>query len=208
MKYKLVMFDFDGTLADSFPWFAQVVNTIADTHRFKRIEAHEVDMLRGYSARQVIRHLKVPWWKLPRIGRDMRRMTAENIDQVTLFDGVDDMLRQISEAGVTIALVTSNSYNNARRVLGPANAARITYYECGAAMFGKHARFRRVLKQSGVAPHEALSIGDELRDLEAARKARIPFGAVGWGFTQVEALKAQQPAELFTRVDEIVERVV
>jgi phosphoglycolate phosphatase len=208
VKYKLVMFDFDGTLADSFPWFAQVVNDMADTYAFKRIEAHEVETLRGLNARQIIKHVGVPWWKLPRIGRHMQRLTAENIDRIALFAGVDRMLEQLSAAGVTLALVTSNSYNNARRVLGPENAARISYYECGASMFGKHGRFRRVLRQSRTLPHDALCIGDELRDLEAARKAGIPFGAVGWGFTQIAALQAQRPAELFMRVEEIVDRVL
>lgn len=208
MKYRLVMFDFDGTLADSFPWFAGVFNTIADTYKFKRIEAREIDTLRGYSARQMVQHFGVPWWKLPLIGRHVRALASANIDQIRLFEGVDRVLQHLSQAGVLIALVTSNSHENARRVLGPNNAALISYYECGAAMFGKRARFQRVLKQSGVLRHEALCIGDELRDLEAATKAQIPFGAVAWGFTHIETLKAHAPAEVFMRIDEIVERIV
>ncbi len=204
MKYKLVIFDFDGTLADSLPWFISVANTIADTYKFKRIEASEIETLRGYSARQVVQHLGVPWWQLPLIGRRMRTLTADNIDRIALFEGVDKMLQQLAEAGVTMALVTSNSYENARRVLGPENSARIAYYECGVSIFGKLAPFRRVLKRSGILPHEALCIGDELRDLEAARKAGIPFGAVAWGFTQIKALEAHGPTEIFTRMDEIV----
>ncbi len=198
------MFDFDGTLADSFPWFVSVVNTVADRYKFRRIEASEIEILRGYSARQIVQHLSVPWWKLPLIGRYMRRLTAENIGQVNLFEGVDAMLQRLSEAGVTIALVTSNSCENARRVLGLNNAGRITYYECDVSMFGKQGSFRRILKQSGVLPHQALCIGDELRDMEAARQAGIPFGAVTWGFTQIEALRAHSPAEVFTRMDDIV----
>ena len=58
MAYKLVIFDLDGTLADTFPWFLSVLNGVADRYRFKRIEKHEVERLRGYSARQIIRHLE------------------------------------------------------------------------------------------------------------------------------------------------------
>lgn len=207
MKYKLVIFDFDGTLADSFPWFIQVGNSVADVYRFKRVEAHELDTLRGYSARQIVKHLGVAWWKLPLIGRHVRRMAADNIGKISLFDGVDRMFERLSQAGVMLALVTSNSEANARRLLGPENAARISYYECDVSMFGKARRFQRVLKRSGIHAHQALCVGDELRDLEAAAKAGIPFGAVAWGFTQVAAMQARNPAELFMRVDEIAERV-
>ncbi len=66
---------------------------------------------------------------------------------------------------------------------------------------------RRVLQQSGVRPGEAIVIGDELRDFEAAKAERLPFGAVAWGYTHVEALEAQAPAEVFADVDEVVEKV-
>ncbi len=204
MKYKLVIFDFDGTLANSLPWFMGVTNTFADKYRFKRIEEHEVDTLRGYSARQIVQHLGVPMWKVPVIARHMRRVSAEQIDQVSLFPGVDRMLQQLAEAGISLAIVTSNSYDNVRHVLGPNNAALIRYFEGGVSLFGKRARFRNVLKQSGVQPHEAMSIGDEIRDIEASHKEQIPFGAVSWGFTHVEALKALGPTAVFATVEDIV----
>ena len=95
VKYKLVIFDFDGTLADSFPWFIQVGNSVADVYHFKRVEAHELETLRGYSARQIVKHLGVSWWKLPLIGRHLRKMAADNIGKISLFDGVDRMLEVV-----------------------------------------------------------------------------------------------------------------
>ena len=208
MKYKLVIFDFDGTLADSFPWFAQVANSIADTYKFRRIEESDIETLRGYSARQIIQHLGVPMWKLPLIARHMRALTAKEIGKIGLFAGVERMLQRLSDEGVILAMVTSNSCANVRAVLGPANAALITHYECDASMFGKRPRFRRVLKQTGLRPSEALCVGDEVRDAEAANRDRIPFGAVAWGFTNIATLQAHAPTEVFERVDEIVEKVV
>src|SRR4051812_41545066 len=107
MKYKLIIFDFDGTLADTFPWFLQVANTVADRYRFKRIEAHEVETLRGYDGRRMIEHLGIPWWKLPLIANHMRRLPASAGDHVVLFEGTDRLLRQLSQRGVKLAIVTS-----------------------------------------------------------------------------------------------------
>jgi phosphoglycolate phosphatase len=208
VKYKLVIFDFDGTIANSLPWFLHLANTIADTFKFRRIEESEIETLRGLSPQQVIRHLGVPMWKLPLIAHHVRALTAKNIDQIMLFEGADRLLRQLSDAGVTLAIVTSNSSANVRHVLGADHAALITYYECGTSIFGKGPRFRRILRQSGVRPSEALCIGDELRDLDAARKERIPFGAVAWGFTNVEGLKGYAPAEVFAEVGEIADAIL
>ena len=207
VKYRLAIFDFDGTLADSFPWFVRVVNGVADRYRFKRIEEADVDMLRGFSARQMMKHLAVPAWKLPLIMRAMRTMKAADVEQIRLFAGVDEMLRGLADRGVELALVTSNSRDNAVRILGPGNAALFRYYECGMSMFGKRAGFRRVLCRSGVLREQAICIGDEIRDVEAAHAEGIAFGAVSWGFTHLASLRAHSPAEVFATVDEIAARV-
>ena len=207
MKYQLVIFDFDGTLADSFPWFVRAANTLAAHYHFTPIAPDEVELLRRAGPRQVVRHLGMRWWQMPLIARRLRSLTAANLDQIALFDGVDQMLARLTCAGVTLALVTSNTAANARYVLGMANAARMTDYECRVGLFGKAARFRRLVHRHGLRPQDALCVGDELRDLEAARQAQIPFGAVGWGFTPLPVLQAHAPAEVFVRMEEIAERL-
>jgi phosphoglycolate phosphatase len=206
--YRLAIFDFDGTLADSFPWFLQRFNDLADRHRFKRIEAHEVEALRGNSARQMMAHLRLPAWRLPLVARDMRAWMAKDIHTLRLFPGVAEMLHALADAGVELAVVTSNSYENVRRVLGPETAGLMAHVECGASMFGKRARFRRVLRRSGIPAALAISIGDEIRDAEAARAAGIDFGAVAWGYTSPPSLRAQSPALFFDTVEDIVQALV
>jgi phosphoglycolate phosphatase len=204
MKYELVIFAFDGTLADTFPWFLQVVNTLADAHKFKRVEAHEVETLRGYDARMVIRLLGIPWWKMPLVANHLRKLAAASGDHIALFEGTDRLLHRLSQHGITLAIVTSNSDATVRRALGPETARLIQYYACGVSTFGKPSRFRKIVKASGVSRCKTLVVGDELRDLEAAARAGIPFGAVGWGFTHIEALKAHAPAEVFVHMDDLL----
>lgn len=208
MGYRLVMFDFDGTLADSFPWFVRVINGVADRYRFKRIEEDEFDTLRGYSGREMVRHLGVASWKLPFIAGHMRRLKTRDADSVPLFPGTGALLRRLDEAGVTVAIVSSNAEANVRRILGPENTARVHFFECGASIFGKRSSFRRVLRRSGVAPAEALCVGDEIRDLEAAREAGLPFGAVTWGYTTAAALRGRSPEYVFASMEEIAETVI
>src|SRR4051794_39211474 len=92
---RLAIFDLDGTLMDSFPWFLRVVNTVARRHRFRPIQSDDIEMLRGKETRQILELLEVAWWKLPFIARDMRRMKSQAMAEIPLFDGVDDMLAEL-----------------------------------------------------------------------------------------------------------------
>lgn len=207
MKYRLAIFDFDGTLADSFPRFLQVVNEAAEVYRFRRIDEADREALRGYDARRIIRHLHLPVWKVPLVARWMRRRMAGDISAIRLFPGVTEMLRRLDEDGVVIAIVSSNAEANVRHVLGAENAGRIRHFGCGASLFGKRPLLRRVLRACAVAPAQAIAIGDEVRDLDAARAERIPFGAVAWGFTRMDALAARGPEESFHAIEEIAGRL-
>lgn len=76
-RFRLIVFDFDGTLVDSAPWFLGILNDLADRHRFRKIDDDEVEMLRGRSSREILAHLGIPAWRLPLIARDVRQRSAE-----------------------------------------------------------------------------------------------------------------------------------
>jgi phosphoglycolate phosphatase len=207
LKYRLVIFDFDGTLADSFPWFQRVLNDVADKYRFRRVAPDQVEALRRMPAREILKHLGVPDWKVPLIANHMRRLKAEPAGGIALFAGVDAMLRELKAAGLMLAIVSSDAEDNVRRTLGAANAGRIDAFACGASLFGKAAKFRRVLKRTGVAPEAAIAVGDEMRDADAASDAGIAFGAVAWGYASIEALATRHPGEIFTSVEDMAARL-
>jgi phosphoglycolate phosphatase len=208
MKYSHIIFDLDGTLADSFPWFLRNVNDVTDLFGLRRITGDGVEPLRRADLRETLSRLEVPRWKLPRIARHMRRLKTAHIDQITLFPGAGAMLRALKDGGLNLALVTSDTHANALRQLGEENAALFSDYACSSSLFGKVAKFRRVVRRAGVAPERVLAIGDEVRDIEAARAAGIAFAAVTWGYAAPEKLRALGPDLMFERMEEIAERLV
>jgi phosphoglycolate phosphatase len=203
MRHKLIIFDFDGTLANTFPSFVHVFDEAADKYGFKRLDRAQHHALRGADARQIMAHHAIPLWKVPAIARFMRAGLAAEIGSIKLFDGIAQALRSLSAQGVVLTIVSSNSLANVRAVLGPELAALFSHLECGASLFGKLAKIRKVLAATGVAPQEAILIGDEIRDARAAADAGVDFGAVAWGFNHVEALAAQHPQRIFRHVDEL-----
>lgn len=207
MKYKLVIFDFDGTLADSFPFFLGVQNELADKYKFKKLSMEELEALNG-DPRKMMRHVGMPLWKVPFVMNDARKLMAERIDQIPMFDGVEKMLQGLSKSGITLSLITSNSHNNVYKVLNPDNMALFLDPQFDTSLFGKGPRLKRLLRRTKIDPSQAIYIGDEIRDMKSASAQNIPFGAVSWGYTRIANLKEYSPAEVFNSVDEIVERIV
>jgi phosphoglycolate phosphatase len=201
--YRLVIFDLDGTLADSLPWLRGALGELADRFGFRRPDAGVLQALRRSTPREAMALLGVPRWKIPFIAARARRLMAREVEAIRPFAGVEEVLGALQAAGLTLALVTSNSRRNAERVLGPA-AARISHWACGAALLGKAALFRRVLARSGIPAGEAIAVGDELRDGQAARAAGVAFGAVAWGYHELAALREERPAEVFERVEDLL----
>jgi phosphoglycolate phosphatase len=207
MPYSLVIFDLDGTLVDSFPWFLRSINGVADRFGFRRVADEDVEPLRHASTREILAHLEVPLWKLPMIGRHMRRLKAEQAAGIVLFNGTEAMLRALADAGLRLALVSSDSEANARAKLG-ASAALFSDFDCSASIFGKAAKFRRVIARAGVGPAQTIAIGDETRDIEAARAAGIACAAVTWGYAAAQALRAREPDHVFVHIDDIARALI
>ena len=206
MRYKLAIFDFDGTLADSFPWVIGMMNDVADRFSFRRVRPDELEELRHCDAREIMRRLGVKRWKLPMIARYVRTRMAAEVDQIPLFPGASAMLADLAAAGVKMAVVSANGEDTIRTVLGP-DAALMDGFAAGVSLFGKRRKLVKMAKLTGVDRSEAIVIGDELRDLDAARAAGMAFGAVSWGATRAPAHAARGADFIFERMDQISDAV-
>lgn len=207
-RWQLVVFDFDGTLADSFPWFTEVLNEVARRWRFRAVAQDEHGVLRQLDAHDVLRHLGVPRWKVPLIAADLRRRMGRDIDRIPLFDGVGALVEQLAHNGLSPAIVSSNAAVNVERVLGPHLCQIVAHRECGAALFGKAARLQRLLRRKGLTPAQAIYIGDELRDIDAARRVGVTAAVVGWGYNDIDALRRRGPDLLFSRLADVSEMLL
>jgi phosphoglycolate phosphatase len=207
VRYKLVIFDFDGTLANSIEWVRGVINDVARRYRFRTLDAREFEEVRGKDTRAALAYLGISIWKVPFIARHMRSLMAGGRDGIELFPGVHELLEQLSQSGVMMAIVSSNSEENVRRILGAENAARIAFYACSVGLFGKRSQFKSIVRRSGIAAQSAIAIGDEVRDLEAAAGAGIDAGAVGWGYATPDRLRAHRPTALFQSIAEMLDRL-
>jgi phosphoglycolate phosphatase len=202
---KLVIFDFDGTLADTLPFTLSIMDELSEKFGTHRLDRNEIPLLRSYSPAKIIKMYNIPLWKLPLMTRESQRLLCNNIESISLFEGIDRVIREIAGRGIKLAVVSSNALHNITTVLGEELCRLFSIYECQSGLLGKAPRLRKALRLAGVKPGEALSIGDEIRDIEAARKAGIPCAAVTWGFADSDALSGYQPNHLVKDVSQLLE---
>jgi phosphoglycolate phosphatase len=195
-NFSLAIFDFDGTLADSLPWFFASLDETADHFGLDRIDMSRMDALRELSSRDALKLIGVPMLKLPAISIYIRDRFAEHMADIRLFAGAADMLAALHSAGVKLAMVSSNAEANVRHVLGEA-AGIIDHYACGSSLWGKAEKFRSVLRTLKQSPARTIGVGDEIRDIEAARKAGLSAGAITFGYNSRNALQTHSPDFLF-----------
>ena len=201
-NFSLAIFDFDGTLADSFPWFIASLDQTTEHFGLTRVNPDEIESLRLLSSRAALQHLGVPMLKLPAISIYMRNLFAEGIADIPLFPGAADMLAALHGAGVRLALVSSNAEANVRRVLGPA-ADLVDHYACGSSLWGKAQKFGAVLRTLRQSPARTIAVGDEIRDIDAARQAGLAAGAITFGYNARAALESHAPDFLFDDYSEL-----
>jgi phosphoglycolate phosphatase len=146
MTVEFVIFDFDGTLADSLPWLLAVFDQMAECYGFKKLDRSEIDAVRHCNTHQVMSHYGIAAWKLPFILWHLRLLMRQDSHSIKPVPGIEAALRSLAGRGIVLGILSSNTRENIRRVLGRETAALFRYWECGSSLFGKTARLRKLLR--------------------------------------------------------------
>lgn len=196
---KLMIFDFDGTLADSFGFFLSVQRTLAERHGFRAVQADEVDAARRLSTRALLKASGLRSWRVPLVAADFIGLMRA-APPVALFPGIAEVLKTLHAGGTRLAVVSSNSVENVQRALGPELSARFARIDGGAHLLGKQRALRGVLRGTGHAASHAVYVGDQVADWDAARAVGLPFAAVAWGYAHPEVFAGLTGAQLIEHV--------
>ncbi|AHK05321.1 HAD family hydrolase (plasmid) [Agrobacterium radiobacter] len=200
--YKLIIFDFDGTLADSGAWILSALREMSERHRFVTPSDTQIEYLRGLSICQVLRWLRVPVWRIPLIVKDLRKLAREATFDI--FPRTEKVLLHLEDQGVELAILSSNSTENIRRVLGPLDSY-FTYIEGSSPLFGKGKRINKILRRCKKSRNEVLLVGDEVRDIEAAKSQNIASAGVTWGYAKREALAYSNPTHILEDIEDLID---
>lgn len=189
----IVIFDFDGTLADSLHLFIDAINKFSDRFHYKKIRPEEVEMLRGKRPRQILGHLHISLFKLPFVLRRIRREINRGVAQAKPSVDIKGTLTALKSSGCELGILTSNTEQNVKKFLIGNDLDVFDFLYSGNSVFGKGRILRAIIRKNRLSKGRIFYIGDEIRDIDAAKKTGVKMIAVSWGFNTIEALKREGP---------------
>ncbi len=206
-----VVFDFDGTLADSKSAIVSAYNQVAEKHRFKPLREEDIPVLSRLSIPERCHRMGIPMYKLPALLLEVTRGFRNIVDSVVAFDGMGTVLETLHRHGFTLGIISSNSAENIQRFLARNGMEPLVQrVHCSRNIFGKDKVLSRYLKRYGLTPAQVLYVGDEERDVVACRKVKLRVLSVSWGLESLDVLTragpdfiAHRPAEILQRVAEL-----
>jgi phosphoglycolate phosphatase len=198
-----LLFDFDGTLGDTFQIGFEILNLLAPEFGFRPLPAEELEFARDLSTRGLMKHLGIPRMKLHKISRRGTEEITKRIHTVSTFPGVPGMVRRLHADGFRLGVLTSNSESNVREFLKAQQLEIFDFVESSSKLLGKGAVLRRLMKERGLDRREIFFVGDELRDIEAAQETGVHIAAVTWGYNSRKALESAGPDYLFDTPEEV-----
>ncbi|MBN2528575.1 MAG: HAD hydrolase-like protein [Deltaproteobacteria bacterium] len=203
-----VIFDFDGTLVDSFGLSVRLSNALAPQYGYRTVRDSEVPRLKKLSVPEIFRHLEFPLYKLPMVLAKARREMGREIETVQLFEGMGHMLERLRSAGIHLGIVTSNSIGNVQSCLSKNGVLeKFDFVHAAKNLFGKHRALGKLMKKMDLSQNSVIYVGDESRDIEASRKVNIPVIAVTWGFQDRERLNKMSP-DFLADIPADIEKIV
>lgn len=201
--YTHIIFDFDGTIVDSYDTMVHIFNQMASELDIEPLSKDELAHLRDMTLKEVLKALGIPLYRLPTFFIKARKEYVNHIVTLQCIPGVEDILRELS-ANYHFSIITSNDEeivdmflkrHNIRELFNPVYSAK--------NIFGKHKVIQKLMKERQLDPQSTIYVGDEVRDIEASKKAGIDVISVAWGLNSHKILAKHNPTYLIDKPEEL-----
>ena len=205
---KVIIFDFDGTIAHSLELTVKFFNQVAEEFNLPKITDSLLKELRTLSAREIFKRSELSLWQLGKLVRIIQKDLKDNITSIKVVDGIPEVIARLKKMGFQVGVLTSNTSENVQLFLDHHQIGQIDFIYTGKSIFGKHKTLRKILARNELNANEVLYIGDEVRDIEAAKKVGTRSVAVTWGLNSTEKLETAEPSGLVNKVEELKSALV
>jgi len=199
-----VILDFDGTIADTLELAIGIYNRIAPEYNYSPVGETERELFRTKKPQELLKTYGISKLKLLTMLLRIRKELSRHVPEIKPVEGMEAALREISDAGYRLGILTSNSVENVRKFLDINSLSTLfDFIHSGRSLFGKDRVIRKLLNHEQLQADRVVYIGDETRDIEASRAAGIAVIAVSWGLNRRDLLASLSPDQIADKPDEL-----
>ena len=206
VKKKYIIFDFDGTLADSIPVMFTVIQELAKEVGYERaITQEDWDWVRNHELKDIPGKFGIPLIKIPYLLLEGRNKMKKQMYSVPPCRGMIEELKKLKKEGYELAILSSSSRDLIQEFVLKNNLVELfDFIHSELNLFGKDKALLSLLKQFKMPLDESIYVGDEMRDIDACKKIKIDCISVSWGLNSSLALKKHGAQWVVTKPQEII----
>ncbi len=202
-----IIFDFDGTLADTVPVMLTMVSSLAGEFGYdKKITAEDLDWVRDHELAEIPGKFGISWIKVPFMLMKGRDLLNKQMFSIPPCKGILEMLQALKKKGYVLAVLSSNRRDSIQEfIVKHGLESYFDFVHSELNIFGKDKALLSLLKQHNMAIEDSIYVGDEVRDLQACKKIKIDCISAAWGLNTSRALQSHGAQWVVAKPQEIVE---
>ncbi|MEP0979899.1 HAD-IA family hydrolase [Leptolyngbya sp. FACHB-17] len=202
---KVILFDFDGTIVDSVEIGIAITNRLAIRFGFSPFDEETLEELKYLGSREALKRSQIPVWQLPFLIRRFTQELNQEIPNLQLFPGMRETLLELKQQGYCLGIVSTNSVKNIQEFLRVQNlTSTFDLISANYALFGKSRLIQKIIRHRKFDSNQIYYVGDETRDIEAAKKSGVYSVAATWGLNAAEILSQNDPDFLIHHPKELL----
>lgn len=199
-----LIFDFDGTLADTLAFTVNAATEINRNLHLLSDEKIDFEKFRSTDTIEFFKDLEIPAYKLLFFLYKYQRKQSKQIDKVKVFENLPSVLSQLQKNGIGLGIATSNSTKNVKLFLKNNNLDMFNFIYSSIDYFHKNKILERAIKKYGMEKENVIYVGDEIRDIKAAKEAGIKVASVTWGYNFENVLSKYNPDFIISQPEELL----
>jgi phosphoglycolate phosphatase len=190
VKHKTTLiFDFDGTIANTFDVMIDLFNTIISTYDIKPITKELLDIYLDLPLKKRIKAHGVKYRQVPFLVKDALLLHEPFLKKAVPFVGMKEILHALSKK-YTLYIASSNKKELIQSFIDSHEMNFFKNVYARTSLFGKDKLLLSLLKKEALSMSEVIYIGDELRDIEACEKIGMDIIPVTYGYDKPSFLKS------------------
>lgn len=208
---QVIIFDFDGTLADSLDLLIRIYNENVEHFGSLSVDMTELPVLRqtvrdqGYA--KALKLKKVRLSRIPGMIVTLSKEMRAHMSEVKPYVGIIDALQELKAKGYRLGVLTSNQEHIVREFLETHQYPLFDFIVSEKTLFGKDKALKRILKNFSLDKQHVVYVGDEMRDVVACRRIDVDVIAVEWGLAGPDGFSKSTPTKIISKTSDLVAAV-